>query len=386
MKNVSNENPGIDGERSLPDVNSARRSQNNGVAILFVFFAIIVLIIYGYFSFFSSNKNEKIEEPEVVAKRINTRGNLIIDELPSLPEKMPPEPEIKTEKEDLVNNIKDIEYVSPIPEVKPPIIDHTRSSLMIFTNDKKKNNSDIALSDSEAVPDFNFQENRATNLGNQMISTNTELVTAKKIQHPNYTLSKGTLINCSLQTKIDSSLPGFVSCITTRDIYSDTGRILLLERGSQVVGEYQNSVENGLNRIFVLWTRIRTPNGITVDIDSPAADSLGGSGASGQVESRFWQRFGTALLLSMVDQGVVLANDLARIEMATRNGQGGNNGDASVNFDIGSVTSPLSETINSILRKQANIPDIMIKNQGENISIFVARDLDFSTVYDVKPY
>ncbi|MFR1026550.1 MAG: TrbI/VirB10 family protein [Parasutterella sp.] len=73
-----------------------------------------------------------------------------------------------------------------------------------------------------------------------------------------------------------------------RDVYSANGRVLLIERGSKAIGEYKGAVENGLNRIFVLWTQIQTPKGVRVNIDSPATDALGGSGMAGEIDFHWW--------------------------------------------------------------------------------------------------
>jgi type IV secretion system protein VirB10 len=48
-------------------------------------------------------------------------------------------------------------------------------------------------------------------------------------------------------------------------------------------------------------------------------------------------------------------------------------------------TSNTSGVIEESLRGSVNLPPTIRKNQGELVSIFVARDLDFSTVYQVAP-
>ena len=83
---------------------------------------------------------------------------------------------------------------------------------------------------------------------------------------------------------MDSSQPGYVSCILPRNVYSDNGRVVLLEKGTKIFGEYQGGLNRGQYRLFVLWTRAVTPRGIAIDVGSPATDALGRGGLDGRVE------------------------------------------------------------------------------------------------------
>jgi len=181
-------------------------------------------------------------------------------------------------------------------------------------------------------------------------------------------ISKGTVIDCILETRLDTTVPGFTSCVIPRDIYSQDGKVLLVERGTKAVGEYRGGVANGLARIFVLWTEFRTPEGVIVSVASPAADSLGGAGMGGYVDFHWWKRFGNALLFSMVSS----AFDFATAKEAE------NNGDFTVN------NSGMQEIIQEAMRQAGNIPPTLYKNQGEHVSVFVARDIDFSNSYQLS--
>jgi type IV secretion system protein VirB10 len=127
-------------------------------------------------------------------------------------------------------------------------------------------------------------------------------------------------------------------------------------------------VRQGQARLFVAWSRAETPQGVVIELASPAADPLGRAGLEGAVDSHFWQRFGGALLLSMV-QGAIQAGNTALAQGGT------------TSIDTGDTQGVIAET----LRNTINIPPTVRKNQGELVSIFVARDLDFSAVYDVQP-
>ena len=185
---------------------------------------------------------------------------------------------------------------------------------------------------------------------------------ARTLPDRNFLVTAGTFIPCVLQTAMDSSQPGFVTCVIPRNIYSDNGQVVLMEKGTKVFGEYQGGLNRGQYRLFVLWNRAVTPRGIAIDVASPATDALGRSGADGRVNNFFWQRFGTALLFSLVE------------DAATVGGQAvGNQG--------ANTTRVPSDAASTILQQNAEIKPVLRKNQGEDVGITVAQDFDFSSVY-----
>ena len=209
-------------------------------------------------------------------------------------------------------------------------------------------------------------------LGGLLSSVSTPPTNATMMPDRNLLLPKGTFIDCVLETKLDTTVPGMTSCVIPRDVYSANGRVLLIERGSKAIGEYKGAVENGLNRIFVLWTQIQTPKGVRVNIDSPATDALGGSGMAGEIDFHWWARFGNALLFTLIQDGF----DFAMTKQSENNG--------GVNYYQNSEDG-LNQIIQEAMRQSGNIPPTLTKNQGERVGIFVARDVDFSKVYQLKP-
>ncbi len=196
-------------------------------------------------------------------------------------------------------------------------------------------------------------------------SSNLGTSRARNLGNRDYLITAGTFIPCTLQTAIVSSQPGYATCIIPNDVYSDNGRVILMEKGTKVFGEYQAGIQRGQFRLFVLWTRATTPRGIAISLGSPSTDALGRSGVPGTVENFFWQRFGAALLFSLVDNAAIAAQN-----------QIGNQGN-----NITQVPSQVPETI---VRETIDIPPVLIKNQGESVGILVAQDFDFSDIYNLR--
>jgi type IV secretion system protein VirB10 len=198
-----------------------------------------------------------------------------------------------------------------------------------------------------------------------------KMASAGLLPDRNYLMTQGTMLDCVLETKLVSTVSGMTSCHLTRDIYSTNGRVVLVDRGSKVVGHYQSGMQQGQNRIFVVWTRVETPNGVVVELDSPGTGALGEAGVGGWVDTHFWKRFGAAILLSIIQDG---------IDAGAARAAGPQN--AGVTFTNQAAAG--KEVIAQAMQPTVNIPPTLIVNQGERLGIFVARDLDFRSVYGLQ--
>ena len=197
--------------------------------------------------------------------------------------------------------------------------------------------------------------------------TVTPAVAASVLPTRRFLLSKGAFIDCTLETAIDSTLAGMTTCITATDTFSADGSVVLLERGTKLVGETRGQVQQGAARIFVLWTEARTPTGVVVPLSSPGTDELGRSGLPGEVNRHFWDRFGAAILLTVINGAVQGAVQ-------------------SQNRGSSVIVSPstTSDVMTEILRSTVNIAPTVTKAQGDRIQVFVARDVDFRPVYALR--
>jgi type IV secretion system protein VirB10 len=182
-------------------------------------------------------------------------------------------------------------------------------------------------------------------------------------------LPKGAFLDCTLETALDSTLPGMTTCILATDAFSADGSVVLLERGTKLVGETRGQVRQGSARVYVLWTEARTSKGVVVPLASPGTDELGRSGLPGRVDRHFMERFGAAILLSVIDGAI-------QAEVASQRGNG-----STVVVDPSGSRDIMTE----ILRSTINIPPTVVKPQGDRIQVLVARDLDFRSVYELRP-
>jgi type IV secretion system protein VirB10 len=177
------------------------------------------------------------------------------------------------------------------------------------------------------------------------------------------------MVPCVLDTAVDSTLPGPVQCHLETDVRSPTG-VTLLDRGTVITGTYKNDLANGQARLFTEADLIRTPAGCMVQLaNTPMTDALGRTGLAGGVDNHYLSRFGGAVLLSLVDTGLGIAQSAVS--------KGGN---TYITFQSGDM-SGLADTI---LRSTINQPPTITKNQGDRIAVFVLRPIDFSGCYQLR--
>ena len=194
-----------------------------------------------------------------------------------------------------------------------------------------------------------------------------EAVHARLLRTTAYTITEGTLIPAVLETAINSDLPGLVRSVNSADVYSHDGSQLLIPKGSRLVGRYQSDIRRGQVRVFIIWTRIIRADGLSVMINSPGTDPLGRAGLEGEVDTHFFQIFGAAILLSILDGGLDVAIEMAR--------QQGDDSTAIIQRDRG-----MSRAAELALQDSIRIQPTIHIDQGTAISIQVARDLDFEAV------
>jgi type IV secretion system protein VirB10 len=356
----------IPGERA--ETSTGRRLDNNptlkrGAVAL----AIVVFVAFALWSMRGQNKPAD-NAPERVVIRQTTDFE---------PAKVPAQP---------VTTPTEVQLPTPVLTEQAPteddkLLDAARRAPVIAYSGAKShstrqdNRSETSDQASNFVPlganpgSFQSQgENEDQRFNRMLMPTQLQGSRAGTLGNRDFVVAMGTSIPCTLETALSSDQPGFTSCVINRDVLSDNGRVVLMEKGTQVVGEYRGGIRRGQKRLFVLWNRAKTPRGVIITLASPATDALGRAGVDGYVDTHWWERFGSAILLSIVgDATSYLSSSLQDSDVEAQN-----------------TTSAGQQAAAIAVEQSINIPPTLVKHQGELASIFVARDLDFSSVYRLR--
>lgn len=200
-------------------------------------------------------------------------------------------------------------------------------------------------------------------------ATKQDRVEATRFSNPATTVPKGTVMQAVLESALDSTRSGMARAIITRDVFGFDGTKVLIPRGSRLIGDYKADVQQGQNRALIEWQRLMRPDGALINLDSPSADPLGRAGVKGKVNGHFFARYTGAILQSALQVGEQVAvNKLAPgTAIFAVPGLYGLQG---ATPGLGQQPGAAGPTVQ---------PTITVK-QGTSVSVFVARDLDFTSV------
>ncbi|KAA8689661.1 Conjugal transfer protein [Pseudomonas caricapapayae] len=200
----------------------------------------------------------------------------------------------------------------------------------------------------------------------------TTFTPAKAYLAPNrkYLVSHNTYTRCALYNEIISTHPGLVDCRLTDPLYSADGSTVIAEAGDKLTGEQTVQVGPGETSVFTTWTELETRSGARAKLDSLGAGPMGASGTEAWINRHYMQRFGGAVMLSFIQDALQAASNTTQ----KSSGSGG--------YTVNNSEQNVESMANKALDSTINIPDTAHLLPGTVITVIVARDIDFSSVFE----
>ncbi|MCO5067009.1 MAG: type IV secretion system protein VirB10 [Rhizobiaceae bacterium] len=209
-------------------------------------------------------------------------------------------------------------------------------------------------------------------------------------------IPQGTMIRGTLETAINSDLAGMVKATVRDDVYSFDGRRILIPAGSSLIGDYKADIQQGQERVFIVWTRMIRGDGVSVQLGSFGTDRLGRSGMTGKVDRKYWERFGPPALMTMIggaaqyvatlgnpnrDNDITIVNPDGTV---TRIPQNTNESpeDQARGIAAQTIAAGIQQMASEAFNNTKDIRPTIHIDQGSDINVFVTRDLDFSDLYE----
>ncbi len=359
----------IDGDRDIPSVAHSRDFSKLGI-IAFIAVGLIAIILVA-----KDGLDKNDPRPLTAAEEIEYRTSA-----PSGPYIDIAEPELPIEQ--LVPPIDERELYDPLEaqrefqmqqealrmarEQKKRMEERRRSPQIIFDESKNSPSGATPAVSSQSGSLLGGQEDPNIAFANQYANADVETAQASQLQNLETLVTQGTVIDGILETAIQSDLPGMVRAIVSEDVYSFDNSTLVIPKGSKLVGRYRSALTTGQSRVFVIWNRLIRSDGVSINIGSYGTDDLGRSGLAGVVDTHFFERFGSSVLLSLIDTGLQIGVNAVDDE-----------DQATVALETGSDFSRSAEIA---LENTIGIPPTVHVHQGSRIKVFVGKDLNFSQV------
>lgn len=335
-------------ESGLPDI--AKQESKNKFIIAAMIIAAIAFLGMHLLSKTSQKEDNHVEETYTVATDT------------PIQEKKPASVQEKVSEANIMSEIKPEELQKELAYMQEKqrelqqrlaaplmVVNSTQSNNAITQSQTQKRNQD---------PNMQFME--------QVSSQDSQVTNATRMAPLNFMVVEGHLIHAILESATDSDLPGFLRAVVSQPVYAEDGSQILIPQGSRLIGQYKSGMMEGQSRIFIVWTRLIIPGGVSVQLGSAGIDSLGVAGiGADEINRHFWQRFGTASLLSLIGAG------------AANVGVNGDTQSNSVADYRSAVANSFAQSASQSMQNESMIAPTLKTYQGKPIMVFVAHDLNF---------
>lgn len=391
---------------SFKDILNQLKRPRNAVIfsclVLFVLFAI-------YKVFFSSGSNKFETKPtassQSIAPSISRRDMMDSGKIDStadlnlsnittpnmdtdvkLPE-LPPLPEIKPQKIEDQQPVKN--EALPPPLLDPDANKSTKPNRTISTDQKLPplfELSGVGPQDSNGISktaksDFIF-------IGSDLeIEAINNQQKPKRITNLQSTIAQGKILEAVLETSINSQIQGPVRAIVSTDVYSEVDSNILIPKGTRLFGGYSDASTTGQVRIGIVWNRLIRPDGISMSLNSFAADQFGRAGVEGDVDRKYAETFQSVALYSLLNLGIasamngLLGNNANTYQSTFQNPQG-----LTTQVNLNPITAASQATITTIsdaakqiVGNSINTRPVITVNQGTLINVIINQDLVLPT-------
>lgn len=338
----------------------AEEINKNKVGLVIVIAALTVVLGCYFF---------KVKSDKVIEQRVEESYTLKSDAMPAQP---PAGASIASKgyaKEMPESKEEIAARVAFVQEKQDQLQQRITAPLMLVSTNAKENVESATQDDrsKDANPNTQFLQSSS--------QKGVQTATAIAMGSLDTIIAAGNFIHAILEPATNSDLPGSLRAIVSQPVYSEDGSNVLIPRGSRLIGEYKSGMQQGQSRIFIVWQRLITPEGTSVQLGSGGVDNLGVSGmGADSIDRHFWERFGTASLLSMVGAGTATL------------GVSGGDQDNSASAYRTAMANSFSQSAGQSLQQEGSTAPTLRTLQGKPIMVFVAKDLQFeSALKSIKP-
>ncbi|MEQ8664844.1 MAG: TrbI/VirB10 family protein [Rhodospirillales bacterium] len=177
------------------------------------------------------------------------------------------------------------------------------------------------------------------------------------------------IIETGINSQVGGDEEGSIVIQTARDVYGYHGRKVLVPKGSRLICTYAPPKDMGSSRLEMKCDRILLAGHRAEirDLGAPVGDAQGRQGVAGEVDRRFWERYGTAIMLTSLSTAV-------RFAAATSSTDGADTTTAAAEKAAEELSNRFGEITASVLEETLSLVPIITIPQGTRVQIRPATD------------
>ena len=361
--------------------------------ILIVFSGLLFVIVFSFIGIFNNDKVEEEAKKNIeTARRIEESENIANREQYAIQEALESNP-IIAEKENLQENSEieklklqreiELERMKMELEKQKLELERQRREAQLFIMSNSKSNEVKKVKEENPYdkieippipplpePDDNLQKKKKEFL-NENFSD--EFVLQRRLEEAvgEYEVKAGTVIPLTLETAINSDLPGAITAVVKSDIYdSKTGNTLLIPAGSRVIGRYSSDVSFGQERVQAVFNRITLPNQESINIGNMLmVDLMGATGVKDKVDTKLDKVFTSVIMSAILGVGAGAVKE--------------DNNETTEEWKNDAINGGGTQAINvgtTYAQKVLNVQPTLTVRNGYTVGMWVGKDLV------LKPY
>lgn len=172
----------------------------------------------------------------------------------------------------------------------------------------------------------------------------------------------GSMVPAITMHSINSQLGGLALLTIERQFYGADGRKVIFPKGSTVLCRYKSLGKQGNTRLPVSCDRLTRPDGASVMLTKAAgADQSGRTGFVGVVDTRWWDRYGDAFVLSGLS--VIAGYGRGRVD------------DEDLRQGVTDGVDRLTEVTADVIRQNLDLAPVTTVSPGSRVLLVLETDL-----------
>jgi type IV secretion system protein VirB10 len=182
-------------------------------------------------------------------------------------------------------------------------------------------------------------------------------------------ITQGANLRAILLTRIDTRNPGDLVAQITSDVYDTaTASMVLVPRGSRLVGSYATAVSPGNPRIAVAFRRLIFPDGRAIELpDMAAVGNDGVVGVEGDYRGNLLRAIGPSAMVALI--GAWADKEIGAAEQTTTNVAGNTTMAPSV------IQQVVPQVNQAVLRRYQGAAPYFVAEPGTSLKVLVSADI-----------